>query len=97
MTKSTMAVTELVEKVSDVDVLRQIVQFMAQRLMEIDVEALCCASYSEKQADRMNSRNGYRDRIWKARAGTVPLRIPKLRRGSYFPSFSSLGGPRRRR
>jgi len=87
MTKSTVAVTELVEKGANVDVLRQMVQFMAQRLMEICVEALCGAAYNEKQADRLNSRNGYRDRIWEARVDTVPLHIPKLRRGSYFPEF----------
>jgi len=87
MTNPTMAVTELVEKGADVDMLRQMVQFMAQRLMEIDVETLCGAAYDEKQAGRLNSRNGYRDRTWETRAGTVPLRIPKLRSGSYFPEF----------
>ncbi len=52
---------ELAEKGADVDVLRQMVQFMAQRLMEIDVEGRCGAGYDEKSAERVNSRHGYRD------------------------------------
>ena len=88
MTTPTMALAELAEKGADVDVLRQMVQFMAQRLMELDVEARCGAGYDEKApAARLNSRNGYRDRSWDTRAGTVELKIPKLRRGSYFPEF----------
>ncbi len=71
MTTATMALTELAEKGADIDVLRQMVQFMAQRLMEIDVEARCGASYDEKIAERLNSLNGYRDRTWEARAGSV--------------------------
>ena len=75
------------EKGADVDVLRQMVQFMAQRLMEIDVDGRCGAGYDEKSAERINSRNGYRDRTWETRAGAVELKIPKLRQGSYFPEF----------
>jgi putative transposase len=82
-----MALTELAEKGADVDVLRQMVQFMAQRLMELDVEARCGAGYDEKNPERLNSRNGYRDRTWDTRAGSVELKIPKLRQGSYFPEF----------
>ena len=87
MTTSTIALAELAEKGADVDVLRQMVQFMAQRLMEIDVEGRCGAGYDEKSTERTNSRNGYRDRTWETRAGTVDLKIPKLRQGSYFPEF----------
>ena len=87
MTNATMALSELAEKGADVDVLRQMVQFMAQRLMEMDVEALCGAGYDEKSAERLNSRNGYRDRAWETRAGRVDLKVPKLRKGSYFPGF----------
>src|ERR1044071_5572465 len=88
MTTATMALAELAENGADIDVLRQMVQFMAQRLMELDVEARCGAGYDEKApAARLNSRNGYRDRSWDTRAGTVELKIPKLRRGSYFPEF----------
>jgi putative transposase len=86
-TTSTIALAELAEKGADVDMLRQMVQFMAQRLMEIDVEGRCGAGYDEKSAERTNSRNGYRDRTWETRAGTVDLKIPKLRQGSYFPEF----------
>jgi putative transposase len=87
MTTATMALAELAEKGADVDVLRQMVQFMAQRLMELDVEARCGAGYDEKNAERLNSRNGYRERAWDTRAGSVELRIPRLRQGSYFPAF----------
>ena len=87
MTTATMALTELAEKGADIDVLRQMVQFMAQRLMELDVEGRCGAGYDEKSAERLNSRNGYRERSWDTRAGSVELKIPKLRQGSYFPEF----------
>lgn len=82
-----MALAELAEKGADVDVLRQMVQFMAQRLMEIDVEGRCGAGYGEKSAERINSRNGFRDRTWETRAGSVELKLPKLRQGSSFPEF----------
>lgn len=88
MTAPMMTLADLAEKGPDADVLRQMVQFMAQRLMEIDVQGRCGAGYDEKApAARLNSRNGYRDRTWDTRAGTVELQIPKLRRGSYFPEF----------
>jgi putative transposase len=87
MTTATIALTELAEKGADIDVLRQMVQFMAQRLMELDVEARCGAGYDEKTPERLNSRNGYRERTWDTRAGSVELKIPKLRQGSYFPEF----------
>ena len=69
MTTATMALAELAEKGADVDVLRQMVQFMAQRLMELDVEGRCGAGYDEKSTERINSRNGYRERSWDTRAG----------------------------
>jgi putative transposase len=88
MTTATIALAELAEKGADIDVLRQMVQFMAQRLMELDVEGRCGAGYDEKApAARLNSRNGYRDRLWETRAGSVELKIPRLRRGTYFPEF----------
>src|SRR5512138_1285696 len=86
-TATTMALTELAEKGADIDVLRQMVQFMAQRLMELDVQGRCGAGYDEKSPERLNSRNGYRERSWDTRAGSVELKIPKLRQGSYFPEF----------
>lgn len=87
MTTATMALAEFAEKGADVDVLRQMVQFMAQRLMELDVEGRCGAAYDEKNPERLNSLNGYRERTWDTRAGSVELKIPKLRQGSYFPEF----------
>jgi putative transposase len=87
MTKASMALAELAEKGADADLLRQMIQFVAQRMMEMDVEGLCAAGYGERSANRANSRNGYRERAWDTRAGTVELKIPKLRQGSYFPGF----------
>ncbi len=55
----------------------------------MDVEALCGASYGERAVPRENSRNGYRDRAWETRTGAIDLRIPNLRKGSYFPASSS--------
>lgn len=86
-TKSTMALAELAEKGADADLLREMLQFVAQRLMDMDVESLCAAFYGERSPDRLNSRNGYRERLWETRAGSVDLKIPKLRKGSYFPGF----------
>jgi len=86
-TKSTIALAELAEKGADTDLLRDMLQFVAQRLMDMDVESLCAASYGERSPERLNSRNGYRERLWETRAGSVDLKIPKLRKGSYFPGF----------
>jgi putative transposase len=87
MTKATMALADLAEKGADVDVLREMLQFVAERLMDADVEGRCRAGYGERDVDRENSRNGYRDRRWETRAGTIDLKIHKLRQGSYFPGF----------
>lgn len=84
---TTMALAELAEKGADADFLREMIQHVAQRLMDMDVESLCAAAYGERTAERVNSRNGYRDRQWDTRAGSVDLKIPKLRQGSYFPGF----------
>jgi putative transposase len=86
-TKPTMALAELSEKGADVDLLRQMIGFVAQRMMDMDVESLCAAAYGERSAERLNSRNGYRERTWDTRGGSVDLKIPKLRKGSYFPGF----------
>ena len=87
MTDEMMSLRTLLEKSSDADLLREMVEFAAQRLMELEVESLTGAAHGERSPDRINHRNGYRDRIWETRAGAVELRIPKLRKSSYFPRF----------
>ena len=87
MTMDRMLLKELIEKGSDADVLKEMIAFITARMMDMEVESLTGAALGERSADRMNSRNGYRARTWETRAGSVPLAIPKLRKGSYFPSF----------
>jgi transposase-like protein len=87
MTEDTIALRALLEKGSDATFLREMIGFAAQRLMELETDGLCGAGHGERSADRRNQRNGYRERDWQTRAGTVELRIPKLRKGSYFPAF----------
>lgn len=82
-----MSLKGLLEKTPDADLRREMIGFAAQRLMELEVGGLTGAPYGEKTADRLAQRNGYRERDWETRAGTVELRIPKLRKGSYFPGF----------
>jgi putative transposase len=76
------------------DLLRAMVQEFAEALMGAEADALCGAAYGERSPERLNIRNGYRERGWDTRVGTIELQIPKLRTGSYFPDW--LLQPRRR-
>jgi len=87
MTNDMMTLRTLLEKSSDTDLLREMIGFTAQRLMALEVDGLTGAAPGERSPERINQRNGYRDRVWETRAGTVELHIPKLRKGSYFPGF----------
>ena len=86
-TTDMMTLRALLEKSSDADLLREMIGFTAERLMALEVEGLAGAAHGERSPDRITHRNGYRDRVWETRAGTVELKIPKLRKGSYFPGF----------
>lgn len=69
------------------DTLRELVRSSLADLMELEVGALTGVGHGERGEDRKNYRNGYRDRLYKSRVGDLELRIPKLRQGTYFPSF----------
>lgn len=69
------------------DPVKELVTEMLGMLMSAEAGALCGASYGERSANRLNSRNGYRERDWNSRVGTVKLAIPKLRQGTYFPAW----------
>ena len=87
MTDEMMSLRGLLEKSGDAELLREMIGFAAHRLMELEVAGLTGAALGERSPERLAQRNGYRDRDWETRAGTVELRIPKLRKGSYFPGF----------
>jgi transposase-like protein len=76
------------------DLLRAMVKEFAEALMSADADAVCGAGYGERSPERVNRRNGYRERGWDTRVGSIELAVPKLREGSYFPDW--LLQPRRR-
>ena len=87
MTEERLPLNELLEKAGDGDFLRAVAKSVLQLLMEADVEGLIGAGRHERAVDRLNWRNGYRDRTLDTRLGSLNLKIPKLRAGSYFPPF----------
>ncbi|OTA41138.1 MAG: transposase, partial [Symbiobacterium thermophilum] len=95
VTNFRIALEELLRKsgVDDVDFLREGVRVLAQGLMELEVSQQIGAERYERSSERSNYRNGYRERQWDTRVGTIDLQIPKLRKGSYMPSWLE---PRRR-
>ena len=87
MTEDRLALAELLQKADDGDFLRAVAEAVLQLLMEADVEGVIGAGRHERSPERPNYRNGYRDRTLDTRLGSLQLRIPKLRQGSYFPPF----------
>ena len=87
MTDDRLALFELIDQRADEDLVREMLAFAAERLMGYEVEARTGAGLGERSPDRLVQRNGYRERAWETRAGRIELAIPKLRKGSYFPSF----------
>jgi transposase-like protein len=91
-----MAVLDLLRKHGcdgDVDILRESVRLLSQQLMELEVGEHLGAGRYERSSERTGQRNGYRERQWDTRVGTIPLQVPRVRDGSFFPSLLE---PRRR-
>jgi len=97
MADDSMALLETLRKATaggDIDVLREGVRLLAQAIMEAEVTELTGVAKGERDPERrLTSRNGYRDRRWDTRVGSLELAIPRVRDGSYFPSLVE---PRRR-
>jgi putative transposase len=87
MTEERLPLAELLQKAGEGDFLRAVAEAVLQLLMEADVEGLVGAGRHERSPERLNWRNGYRERALDTRLGTLQLRVPKLRQGSYFPPF----------
>ncbi|KQT42102.1 transposase [Aureimonas sp. Leaf454] len=87
MTDPKMALLELIEQEADTDLVREMLAFAAERMMDLEIEARTGAAAGARSPDRQNHRNGYRERSWDTRAGRIDLAIPRLRKGSYFPTF----------
>ena len=96
MTKASVALKQYLYNIGlegDVGFLRESIQLMTQMLIELEAEEQIGAEKHERTPERSNHRNGYRQRLWETRVGEINLQIPKLRKGSYFPSLLE---PRRR-
>ena len=87
MTEDRLPLAELMAKAGNGDFLRSVAEAVVQLLMETDVDGLIGAGRHERTGERTTNRNGYRDRTLDTRLGSLQLRIPKLRQGSYFPPF----------
>ncbi len=90
MAEKSMSLDELVRKLmgdDHADVLRESLAWFVRELMEVEIAEQIGADLHEKSPERTTHRNGYRERLWQTRAGSVELAIPRLRSGSYFPSF----------
>jgi transposase-like protein len=97
MTDDRIALCQLVEKSSDADLLREMIGFAAERLMELEVQGLTGAGHGERSPDRLVQRNGYRDRIWETRAGRSSWTSPSSARAATSRASWNPGGwPRRR-
>ena len=96
MAKDRMDLLELLRKrgmEGDVDLLREALQVLGEGIMDAEVSSQVGAGHGERSPERITHCNGYRSRDWDTRVGTMELRIPKIREGSYFPSLLE---PRRR-
>jgi transposase-like protein len=82
-----MALLELIEKGADADLIRELLAYASERLMATEIDQLTGAAAGARSPERVNYRNGYRERGWETRVGRIELAIPKLRKGSYFPAF----------
>src|SRR3712207_4697933 len=87
MTEDRMTLVDLLAKAGEGDFLRSVAEAVLQMLMEADAEGLIGAGRHERSGERLNWRNGYRERTPDTRLGPMQLRVPKLRQGSYFPPF----------
>jgi transposase-like protein len=87
MTDERMALLELIEKGADANLVRELLAFASDRLMAAEVDQLTGAAAGARSPERVNYRNGYRERGWETRVGRIELAIPKLRKGSYLPAF----------
>jgi len=85
-------------EVAEPDLLREMVKSFAEALMGAEADALCGATFRQRSGGRVNGRNGYRERPFDTRTGTIALAVPKLRSGSYFPGLAARApAPRRAR
>ena len=72
---------------ADLDVMREMLKVFAEELMGAEADSICGAAYGQRSDERVNRRNGYRERELDTRVGTIPLAVPKLREGSYYPDW----------